>query len=40
MGKEKAQEFYKDYPITEFILTDKSGNIYVSDSIVNSFEAE
>lgn len=40
MGKEKAQEFYKEYPITEFILIDKSGNTYVSDSIVNSFEAE
>lgn len=40
MGKEKALEFYKEYPITEFIITDKSGSVYASDSIVNSFEAE
>ncbi len=40
MGKDKALEFYKNYPIVEFIITDKSGNVIVSDSIVNSFEAE
>ncbi len=40
MGKEKAVALYNEYPVAEFVLTDKDGNIYVTDGIEYYFESE
>lgn len=40
MGKDKAIAFYKEYPVAEFVLTEKNGNVYVSDGIKYCFESE
>ena len=40
MGKDNAVTLYNEYPIAEFIITDKDGNVYVTDGIKIYFESE
>lgn len=40
MGKNDALAFYDKYPLADFIITDKSGNVYVSKGIEDYFVTE
>ena len=40
MGKDKAIALYNEFPVAEFVITDKDGNTYVTDGVKNYFESK
>ncbi len=40
MGKDNAIALYNEFPVAEFVITDKDGNVYVTDGVESYFESE